>query len=87
MCASLNSIYSLQFLTTVGEIFFTYLSIIFFWLHRELISEWATKIMKSYTYFFYTGGLLALHTVQVIALILFCSKTAREVRKTFKDLH
>lgn len=81
MCASLNTIYSLQFLTTVGEIFFTYLSIIFFWLHRELLTEWATKIMKTRTYFFYTGGLLALHATQVVVLILFSSKTAREVRE------
>lgn len=81
MCVSLNTIYSLQFLTTVGEIFFTYLSIIFFWLHKELLSEWATKIMKTHTYFFYTGGLLALHATQVVALILFSSKTAREVRE------
>lgn len=80
MCATLNTIYSLQCLTTVGEIFFTYLSVIFFWVHKELLNEWATKIMKTQTYFFYTGGLLAMHAIQVIALILFCSKTAREVK-------
>lgn len=79
MCNSLNTIYSLQLLTTVCEIFFTYLSTIFFWVHRELLSDWTTKIMKTQTYFFYTGGLLLLHATQVVALILFCSRTTREV--------
>lgn len=82
MCISLNTIYSMQILTTVGEIFFTYLSIIFFWVHKELLNEYATKIMKTQTYFFYTSGLLTLHAVQLLALILFCSKTTREVRET-----
>lgn len=77
---SINSAYSVQILITIVEILFTYLSTMFFWAHRQLKDDWGVDVMRTETYMYYAVGLLLLHAGQLLALVLFCSKTAEEVR-------
>lgn len=76
---SLNTAYSAQILTTIVEILFTLLAIMFFLAHKQIKNDWGIDIAYTGTYMYYAVGLLLLHGGQLIVLVLFCSNTMREV--------
>lgn len=76
---SLNAAYSVQILTTIIEILFTFLAVMFFWAHKELRNDWGVDVVYRETYVYYAFGLLLLHAGQLVVLILFCSNTLLEV--------
>lgn len=79
MCEDVNTAYSVQILTTILQILFTYLSTMFFWAHKQLRDDWGVKIVRRETYIYYAVGLLLLHAGQLLVLVRFCSKTVEEV--------
>lgn len=76
---TLNIAYSVQILITIIQILFTYLSTVFFWVHKQLRDDWGTDIVNTDTYMYYAVCLLLLHAGQLIFLVIFSSKTTKEV--------
>lgn len=75
----LNAAYSVQILTTIVEMLFAFLAVMFFWAHKQLQNDWGRDIECRETYAYYAVGLLLLHAGQLVVLVLFCSKTLAEV--------
>lgn len=76
---SLNTAYSVQILTTIITILFTFLSTLYFWIHKQIKNDWGGEIGCKKTYMAFAVGLLLIHGGQLVYLVLFCSRTAREV--------
>lgn len=86
---SLNAVYSVQILTSVIDILFTFLATIFFWAHKQLQEDWGNDIKCQETYMYFAVGLLLIHAAQLTFLAVFCSKTVKEVRtaQSVKNIH
>lgn len=83
LCDSLQSIYSLQLLMTILEIFLNYICTIFFWVHIVVKKDYSYKVARSEYYFPYAVSLMVIHTAQLMCLVVFSSKTADEVKLHF----
>lgn len=82
---TINASYSVQLLTTIAEIFVTLLSTLFYYVQLQLFKRWSKVIIRTDMFYFYTCFLLSTHILQIIILVLVCSKTKEEVRNG-KDL-
>lgn len=79
ICKTLNIIFSVQLLITVTKIFFSLLSTLFFWAQNILMGNWSSYIVRPEMYYPYSGSLLLLHVIHLLALVYCCSQTAKEV--------